>query len=64
MGYRIRRLVNHCYEDNCRVDATHSVIAPDGGHYGDYCLEHATAKVDSLERYSQAVEYSMSKDRR
>jgi hypothetical protein len=60
MRYVIRKIRTACYEDNCRADATH-VIWADGGEFGSYCHPHAVAKVESLERYEQAVDYANRK---
>lgn len=64
MGYYMQEIVNVCQRDGCKKDARYRVYGPRNDRFGDYCREHATAKVTAMERYEQANDYANRKGSR
>lgn len=61
MSYYMRPIVRTCDHNGCKRDARYRVYGHRNEPFGEFCLDHAKAKVTDLERYEQAHDYARSK---
>lgn len=60
----MREIVNTCQKDGCKKGARYAVYGPRNDKFGEYCVIHARARVDEMERYEQAHDYANRKGSR